>query len=92
MANARRLEIMLPEDMAELVEAKVASGEYPTSSAVIVEGLHILRDRETTLENWLRTEVVAAYDEVDADPDSLISGDELRRELADWHRQVTNRK
>jgi Arc/MetJ-type ribon-helix-helix transcriptional regulator len=77
--------------MAEMIEAKVASGEYPSSSAVVIEGLHVLKDMETPLEEWLRTEVAAAYDEADSSPDSLISAKDLRSDVSEWHRKALDR-
>ncbi|MFD5225414.1 hypothetical protein ACFWHT_07305 [Microbacterium sp. NPDC058342] len=37
------------------------------------------------LETWLRTEVVAAFDELRADPSQAIRADEMREHLAMLH-------
>lgn len=38
-------------------------------------------------ETWLRTEVVAAYDELRDDPSLAISSDEIRAHLAEVHKR-----
>jgi hypothetical protein len=38
-------------------------------------------------ETWLRTEVVAAYDELRDDPSRAISSDEIRAHLAEVHKR-----
>lgn len=55
-------------------ESEVVSGELWT-----------LQDPEEALEAWLRTEVVATYDELRADPSQAISSDEIRVHLAQLH-------
>lgn len=54
--------------MAEMVKAKVASGEYATKSEVISDGLRTLAARDAAVERWLRDEVAPAYDTHKADP------------------------
>jgi hypothetical protein len=41
------------------------------------------QDREDAIETWLRTEVVAAYDELRADPSRAIPSDEIRSRLTE---------
>jgi putative addiction module CopG family antidote len=80
--SAQKLDITLPNEMAQMVKAKVSSGEYATENEVILEGLRALQVQERALEHWLRTEVVAAYDELKANPASAIPTEEVRRRLA----------
>lgn len=54
--------------MAQMVKTKVSSGEYASESEVIRDGLRALQARDKALDTWLRTEVAAAYDELNADP------------------------
>ena len=58
MRNTQPLSITLPHDMAAMVKAKVASGEYATESEVIRDGLRSLMTRDAAMESWLRNEVV----------------------------------
>ena len=45
--------------------------------------------QNATVEAWLRTEVVAAYDEMCANPGRAISSEQLRARLAEVYRQWT---
>lgn len=68
MRKTQSLSITLPHDMAKAVKSKVASGAYATESEVIREGLRALNERDSALEDWLRTEGVARYDAYKRDP------------------------
>jgi putative addiction module CopG family antidote len=54
--------------MAQMVKAKVTSGEYATESEVIRDGLRSLAARDAAVERWLRDEVAPTYDRVMSDP------------------------
>lgn len=82
MRSTQQLSITLPNEMAQMVKAKVSSGEYATESEVVRQGLRALQAQERALENWLHTEVVAAYDELKANPASGIPIEEVRARLA----------
>lgn len=88
MHTTRQFNITLPNEMAEAVMSKVASGEYATESEVIRDSLRALFARERALETWLRTEVAATYDEAKADPSSLVSSADVRALLATLHEQT----
>ncbi len=81
MRNTQAISITLPHDMAAMVKAKVASGQYATESEVIRDGLRALQARDAALENWLRTEVAQSYDEFVADPKSAIPAGEVMARL-----------
>lgn len=85
MADRHQLIVTLPDDMADQVRARVASGQYASESDVVIEALRTLDDREQSLEHWLRTEVAAAYDAMKADPSRGLSLDEVRASLAATH-------
>jgi putative addiction module CopG family antidote len=90
--TTQQFSVTLPNEMAEMVRAKVASGEYASESEVIRDGLRALQARDQALEKWLRTEVATAYDEAKANPSSLIDGGEVRRRLAELHDRTTKRR
>jgi putative addiction module CopG family antidote len=77
MRTTHPLSITLPHEMAAMVKAKVASGEYATESEVIRDGLRALRDRDVAVERWLREEVAAGHEEYLANPGSGVSADQL---------------
>ena len=62
--GATQLKVTLPDDMAERIRARVASGEFASESDVIIEAFEELEDRDRSVEErferWLRTEVVEA--------------------------------
>ena len=68
MRTTEPLSITLPIEMAKMVKAKVASGEYASESEVIRDGLRTLVARDAVVERWLREEVAPAYDAHKADP------------------------
>jgi len=68
MRSTRQLSITLPNEMAEMVRARVESGEYASESEIIRDGLRALEMRDRALEAWLWEDVVTAYDAMKADP------------------------
>jgi antitoxin ParD1/3/4 len=81
MRNTHPISITLPHDMAAMVKAKVASGEYATESEVIRDGLRALQARDAAVEKWLRDEVAKSYDDYAADPSIGIPADEIMARL-----------
>ena len=88
MADRHQLIVTLPDDLADKVRDKVASGEYANESDVVIEALRTLQDREQCVEQCLRTEVVQAYDEMQADPSRGLSLEEVRASLAALHERT----
>ena len=82
MRATRQLSITLPHDMAAAVRARVESGAYASESEVLREGLRALDARERAEEAWLRGDVAAAYDAMEADPSRARSVAEVRETLA----------
>ncbi|QND61777.1 type II toxin-antitoxin system ParD family antitoxin [Mesorhizobium huakuii] len=83
MRSTQQFSVTLPNEMAQMVKTKVSSGEYASESEVIRDGLRALQARDKALESWLRTEGVAAYDNLKADPGRALSVDQVRQHLAD---------
>lgn len=81
MRTTQSLSITLPLEMAQMVKAKVASGEYATESEVIRDGLRTLLARDAAIEKWLVEEVVPAYDELSAHPEQALSAEEVSARL-----------
>jgi len=89
MRTTRQLSITLPNDMADALRERVASGAYASESEVVRDGLRALFAQEKAVESWLRTEVAEAYDELRTDPSQAISSDEMRKRMAAHHAQHT---
>jgi antitoxin ParD1/3/4 len=91
MRSTQQFSITLPNEMAEAVRAKVASGEYATESEVIRDGLRVLLARDRAVEAWLRKDVAAAYDALKADPARAVGVGEVKTRLAAVHKKASAR-
>src|SRR5271166_7089139 len=87
MRNTQPLTVTLPHEMAAMVKAKVASGEYATESEVVRDGLRALQARDAALEAWLRGEVARSYDDFAADPSIGIPADQIMGRLRASYRK-----
>ena len=67
MVNTVTILVSLPEDLAELVNEKVATGKYANANAVLLDGLRVLINRDMALDDWLRREMGPAYDIIKAE-------------------------
>jgi antitoxin ParD1/3/4 len=85
MRTTQQLSITLPIEMADVVKAKVKTGEYASESEVLRDGLRALLARDRAVENWLLYQVGPAYDALKADPSRAVSPDQVRACLAAKH-------
>ena len=85
MRTTQQFSITLPNEIADIVKAKVKTGEYASESEVIRDGLRSLLARDKAIENWLQNQVGAAYDALKADPSRAVSVNSLRTRLAGEH-------
>ena len=81
MRSTQQMSITLPIEMAALVKAKVAAGEYATESEVIRDGLRALLARDRAMEDWLRDQVIPAAVALKADPDRALSAGQVREHM-----------
>lgn len=92
MRTTQQLSITLPNELAEAVKAKVASGEYATESEVIRDGLRALMARDRAVESWLRDQVAPALDALKADPSRALSAKQVKARLEAEHKKLRTRK
>jgi putative addiction module CopG family antidote len=85
MRTTQQLSITLPNDMADMVKAKVRTGEYASESEVLRDGLRALLARDRAVETWLRHQVGPAYDALKTDPTRAVTVDHVRARLAAEH-------
>lgn len=78
MRSTQQFSVTLPNEMAALVRAKVASGEYASESEVIREGLRALKARERALDDWLTQQALPSYDSYRSEPSRGISLEDVR--------------
>ena len=82
MEATRRMEIELPEELAESVSAQVASGRFANESEAVASALMLLREQdEDELEDWVREEIAAGYDEWRANPTGGVPIEEVNARL-----------
>lgn len=88
MSETKTLHVTLPMELARLVEAKVASGEYVDESEVVASGLEALVANEdepvgepAELERWLREEVVPTYEALRRDPSRAVPFAEAKQRI-----------
>ncbi|MGC5703570.1 type II toxin-antitoxin system ParD family antitoxin [Pseudomonas sp. NFXW11] len=89
MRSTQQLSITLPNQMADVVKAKVASGEYATESEVIRDGLRALLARDRAVEAWLASQVAPAYDALKAGTLIPLSTEQVRARLLAEHQGAT---
>jgi antitoxin ParD1/3/4 len=89
MRSTQQFSITLPNEMADAVRAKVASGEYATESEVIRDGLRALLARDRAVEDWLRKDVATAYDALKAAPSRAVGVDTVKARLAAAHERAS---
>lgn len=82
MRSTQQMSITLPNELADLVKARVRSGEYASESEVLREGLRALMARDRAVESWLHQQVGQAYDSLKADPSRALTVDQVRARLA----------
>lgn len=82
MEATRRLEIELPEELADFMDALVASGRYESESAVVRAAFEKLVERDGAEEAWLRTTIAGRIEALDSGEVRTKSADELRASLA----------
>lgn len=80
--------ISLPSEQGRYIDRLVDSGAYASVSEVVRAGLRALEERDAAVERWLRTEVVQAYDQLEADPGSAVPAEEVFAEL---RKHIANR-
>ncbi len=85
MRTTQQMSITLPNDMADVVKAKVRTGEYASESEVIRDGLRVLMALDRAVESWLHNQVGPAFDALKADPSRAVTVDQVRARLAAEH-------
>jgi putative addiction module CopG family antidote len=89
LRSNQQFSVILSDDMADLVRAKVQCGDYASEGEVIQDGLRMLQAHDETIEKWLRDVAVPAYDALKADPSRAVPLAQVRARLQEEHRKTT---
>ncbi|PRA28380.1 addiction module antidote protein [Pseudomonas poae] len=81
MRSTQQMSITLPIEMAAMVKAKVAAGDYASESEVIRDGLRVLLARDRAMDAWLRDEVIPAAAALEANPGRALSAEQVREHM-----------
>ena len=71
----------LSRDQVDLIERKVAEGEYSSADEVVSAGLAALFEHDAEFERWLREEVVPVVEEMKAHPERGIPAKQVFDEI-----------
>ena len=85
MAAVAKRTVSLPAEQSAYIDAKVARGDYASASEVVRAGLRALRERDAAVERWLVEEVAPTYDAYKANPDNVLSLEEVHAALETHH-------
>ncbi len=84
--------VSLPREQDRYIDKLVKSGTYASASEVVRAGLRALEERDSAVERWLREEVVAAYDALEADPKRTVPAEAVFASLRARHKARGTRK
>jgi len=91
MPHRAKRTFSLPAEEASYIDALVASGAYASATEVVRAGLQALRERDSTVEHWLREEVVPVYDAMRSDPGRAVSTADVAAAIRDRHAERIKR-
>lgn len=84
--------MLLPAEIAKLVQDKVASGVYGSESDVIAESLQAWFAQQMMLEAWLNQDVAAAYDEHQRNRTAAAPIEQFTTEMQQWMQEQARAK
>ncbi len=87
-----RRTVSLPSEQGRYIDRLVESGTYASVSEVVRAGLRALEERDAAVEQWLREDVVAAYDALQGDPGRAIPANQVFEAVRARHQEREARK
>jgi antitoxin ParD1/3/4 len=91
MSQAAEKTITLPAAEVERIETLVQSGAYSSAGEVIREALIALDEKTSSMEEWLREEVLPAYEEMEAHPERALTAEQVFANLRAHHEKRTRK-
>lgn len=92
MPATEKRTVSLPVQQGQYIDKLVDTGAYASASEVVRAGLRALEERDAIVENWLRTDVLDTYRELQTDPSRAIPAETVFAGLRDrlaQHRRKT---
>jgi antitoxin ParD1/3/4 len=92
MSAAAKYTVTLSPKQSAYVDSLIATGAYKAAEDVILEGLTVLQDRDASLDDWLRAEVLSAYDAIENGTDPGHSAEDvgaMLKDLYEAHKKTT---
>lgn len=85
MDSTTRFEIDLPQDLAEVVRERVASGRYASASDVFADGVLRLveEDESNFIDRSVDAQLAAGYDAWKANPTAVYSLEQVEEHLSE---------
>lgn len=78
----------LTEAQSAFIDKKVESGGYASGSEVVRESLRGFQEEDARVEQWLREEIVAVAERIEAGTEPLLTPEEVRRSLREEYRRL----
>ena len=80
MSASQQITVTLPQDIADLIRSKVSAGEFASESELLQASLIdflLPPTKSSELEAWLKTEGVRRYQNSLANPQAMLTADEM---------------
>lgn len=81
MTVANPLHVSLSDGVLQIIEHKIASGEFESVDAVLEESVRHMDAVDARIEDWANTEGLRRLGEYDADPSKGLSWQQLRSRI-----------
>jgi antitoxin ParD1/3/4 len=85
MPAVEKRTISLPQAQAHYIDTLVETGTYGSASEVVRAGLRALQERDAVVERWLREEVIPVHDAMQANPERVLTAEQLKAVMRTHH-------
>jgi antitoxin ParD1/3/4 len=89
------MNITLSQESAQIVQTKMASGQYPSAVDVVNEALHLLADRDRSRREKLeelRQEIDRGIDQLERGESRVVNDQFVQERLAEGRKRLAERR